>query len=90
MQIEKINRRSFISSASKAALGLAVAPFLYNSRLFGGEMANNKLNIACIGLGGQMNNLLLPDLSKFQDKANIIAICDLDPVPSHRKHARKY
>ena len=79
MQIEKINRRSFISSASKAALGLAAAPLLYKGRLFGGEMANNKLNIACIGLGGQMNNLLLPDLSKFQDKANIVAICDLDP-----------
>ena len=79
MKIAKINRRAFISGASKAALGLAAAPLLYKGRLFCEEMANNKLNIACIGLGAQMHNLLLPELSKFQDKMNIIAICDLDP-----------
>jgi len=80
MKSNSRNRRAFISGTSKAALGMAAAPLLYNGRLFGGETANSKLNIACIGLGGQMSNLLLPTLMNFQDKMNIIAVCDLDPA----------
>jgi len=77
MQIDKMNRRAFIGGTSKAALGMVAAPLLYNARLFGGEMANSKLNIACIGLGGQMN-ALMKELITFDQKMNIVALCDLD------------
>lgn len=79
MTSNRLNRRAFISGTSKTALGVATAPLLCNERLFGGEMTDRKLNIACIGLGGQMHNVLLPNLTALQDKMNIIAICDLEP-----------
>ena len=73
---DTMNRRAFLRSTSKAALGMVAAPLLSRRRLFGGEMANSKLNVACIGLGGQMHNSLLPELIKLEQ--NIVAICDLD------------
>ena len=79
MMIDKMNRRALIAGLSKTALGVATAPLLYDGRLFGGELTTNKLNIACIGLGGQMHNMLLPNLANLQDRMKIIAICDLDP-----------
>ena len=75
MKSDRLNRRAFIGGTSKAALGVAAAPLLYNARLFGGEMANSKLDIACIGLGGQMHSLI-KELISFEQ--NIVAICDLD------------
>ena len=75
MQTDKMNRRAFIRGTSKAAIGMIAAPQLYNARLIGGERANSKLNIACIGLGGQMHSLL-KELIAFDQ--NIVAICDLD------------
>jgi predicted dehydrogenase len=72
-----MNRRAFIRGSTKAVLGVAAAPLVYNGRLLGGEMANSKLNIACIGLGGQMH-ALMKQLLTFEQKMNIVALCDLD------------
>ncbi len=75
MKTRKTNRRAFIRGASQAALGLASAPLLYSGRLFGGELANQKLNLACIGLGGQMQGLMRELVELGQ---NIAVLCDLD------------
>ena len=75
MNIGPIRRRAFIGVASKAALGVIATPLLANTRLFAGERAGQRLDVACIGLGGQMQGLMrrLVDLQQ-----GIVAICDVD------------
>jgi predicted dehydrogenase len=75
MMKKEMKRRAFIGSTSKAAVGMFATPLLYNPRLFGGETANSKLDIACIGLGDQMQNLI-KQLITFEQ--NLVAICDVD------------
>jgi len=75
MKLEKMNRRVFFRSASKLAAGTTLAPLICGSRLLGGEAANSKLNIACIGLGGQMHSLMR-ELTTFDQ--NVVALCDVD------------
>jgi predicted dehydrogenase len=72
-------RRSWLSSVAAAAATVTILP----SRLTGGEnakavrtfQANEKVNVACIGVGGQgsVNRKELRDLG-----ANIVALCDVD------------
>jgi predicted dehydrogenase len=70
-----MHRRAFLNSASKTALCAMAAPLFCPARLVGGEAANVKLDIACIGLGGQMH-ALMRELATFEQ--NVVAICDLD------------
>ena len=61
------SRRSFIKSASTLSSGLIILPGLY------GFSANNKLNIAVIGVGGRGR----ANWGSVQNE-NIVAMCDVD------------
>jgi len=73
---KKLNRRTFIRNTSATAIGgIVAAPLVLNTRLFAADSANNKLNIACIGLGGQMQGLMK---GAAELNHNIVALCDVD------------
>jgi cell division GTPase FtsZ len=65
--MKKTTRRSFLKSSSALSSGLLILPSLY------GFSANNRLNIAVIGVGGRgrANWSNVP-------KENIVAMCDVD------------
>ncbi|MEI6074260.1 MAG: Gfo/Idh/MocA family oxidoreductase [Verrucomicrobiota bacterium] len=75
MPYGKITRRTFVVRSSKAALAVLTAPLLCRPSLFGGELADKRLNIACIGLGNQMQGLITEIKTAGQ---NIVALCDVD------------
>ena len=75
MTTPTLYRRQFLRSLAGTALGAATAPLLLRARLFGAEAAGNQLNVACIGLGGQMQGLM-KDVLLFGQ--NIVAFCDAD------------
>ncbi len=71
-----MNRRSFLRRTAQSTVGgLITAPLLLNTRLFGADSANSKLNIACIGVGGQMQGLMKGVVELGQ---NLVAFCDVD------------
>jgi predicted dehydrogenase len=69
-----VSRRSFIKTASLASAALSM-PALLKSQGAGGQSPNNKLNIACCGVGGRgwdaVNGL---------KSENFVAFCDVDDV----------
>jgi hypothetical protein len=64
-------RRDFIKSTSLLA-GAAVVGAPYFSR---GQGANERINIACIGVGGKGNS---DSSNAFAAGGNIVALCDID------------
>ncbi len=70
----KLTRRTFLRNAAWAGSGLVI---LSDSRLVRGTLANSKLNIAGIGIGGR-------GAANIQGVAseNLVALCDVD-----EKHA---
>ncbi|MBK1876475.1 Gfo/Idh/MocA family protein [Pelagicoccus mobilis] len=70
-----VNRRSFIKSAAGAsALGLVSFPHIMSAQA-GKPSANDKLNIAFVGVGGKGVSSIVP-ISRLGH--NIIALCDVD------------
>jgi hypothetical protein len=65
--MKNISRRSFLKSSSAASSGLLILPQLYSFS------ANNKLNIAVIGVGGRAR----ANWSQVPQE-NIVAMCDVD------------
>ena len=65
--MNKSSRRSFLKSTFVISSGLLILPSLY------GFSANNRLNIAVIGVGGRGR----ANWSKVP-KENIVAMCDVD------------
>jgi predicted dehydrogenase len=84
MKQPKTSRRRFLSLAAKTTL--CTAPLLYSGRLFGAGSANGRLNIACVGLGGQMQGLM-QEMVLFKDTNNIVALCDVstEQIANRRK-----
>lgn len=70
-----INRRSFLAAAT-------AAPFILPRSVSG---ANRKLNIAFIGMGGQIQGHVNRTI---QQKHNVVAFCDVDPNQVARSKAR--
>lgn len=71
-----MNRRAFIRRSAQSTMGgMIAAPLLLNTRLFGADSANSKLNLACIGVGGQMQGLMKGVAELGQ---NLVAFCDVD------------
>ena len=68
----RVSRRRFAQAAA-ASVGL---PMILPSGLLAGPLPNDKLSFACIGMGGQMQRYLVPELNKL-DQA-VVAICDVD------------
>ena len=65
--MKNISRRSFLKSSSAASSGLLILPQLYSFS------ANNRLNIAVIGVGGRAR----ANWSQVSQE-NIVAMCDVD------------
>jgi predicted dehydrogenase len=70
-----ITRRSFLGRLVAGGAMAAAGPYLLSSPMFGGEPAVSKLNIGCIGMGGQMHSLV-KELASLRQ--NIVAMCDVD------------
>ncbi|MGQ9518787.1 MAG: Gfo/Idh/MocA family protein [Candidatus Fervidibacter sp.] len=67
---DRQTRRSFLKGTTKSVLGFWL---LRNSKSAWSYQANEKLNIACIGVGGHgLTNL------KSVSSENIVALCDVD------------
>ena len=72
----KSNRRSFLKKAGVLGVSAYAIPQFIPSKVFGAEAPSSKLNIACIGLGGQMHGLMKElniNLHQY-----IVAVCDVD------------
>lgn len=67
-----VSRRSFLKTSSLASASALAAPYILRGSE-GGLSPNEKLNIACIGVGGQGRNAI-HDLAD----QNFVAFCDVD------------
>jgi len=72
---KQLNRRDFLRNAAWSGAGLII---LSDSRLVRGTQANEKLNVAGIGIGGRGAE----DVNGVGASENIVALCDVD-----EKHA---
>src|SRR5688572_23649269 len=66
-----LNRRAFLRRTTLAAAAASL-PFPYVGRVLG---ANDRINVACIGVGGKGES---DSSHAFQAGGNIVAICDVD------------
>ncbi len=67
----RTNRREFLQQSALAGAGFWVAGGLARAAK---ESANDKLNIACIGVGGKGSS----DTDQAAQFGNIVALCDID------------
>jgi predicted dehydrogenase len=74
----RTNRRQFIQQTGLAGLGFWVAGGI---SLGAARAANDKLNIACIGVGGKGDS----DVDGAAKVGNIVALCDIDEKILDRK-----
>jgi predicted dehydrogenase len=73
MENKTVSRREFIKSAS--VISAASLAFPYVMRAQGGRSPNDKLNIACCGVGGRGKDAVAGLVSE-----NLVAFCDVDDV----------
>jgi hypothetical protein len=71
-------RRDFIKSTSLAASAAVFAPYFLRA-----QGANERINIACIGVGGKGGS---DTDSAFKLGGNIVALCDIDSNTLNGKH----
>jgi len=84
----KTSRRDFLKQTSLAGVGFWVAGGLV---LADSKSPNEKINIACIGVGGKGDS----DTDQAGNHGNIVALCDIDDHHLEAKaskfpHAKKY
>lgn len=68
-----LTRREFVHATAAMGAGLWAGT---GNRMAIAESPNSRLQIACIGMGGQMRGYLVPELGKVDQR--IVAICDVD------------
>lgn len=70
------SRRSFLKTAVRGGVGLAILPNIIPARLLGADAPGKKINVAQIGCGrmgrSDMGNVMAEPL------ARVVAVCDLD------------
>jgi predicted dehydrogenase len=66
-----LSRRNFLQSSAIAA---GIAPWVHSTSVLRAGLANEKVNIACIGVGGKGGD----DLNQTSVGHNVVAICDTD------------
>src|SRR5215831_1259913 len=75
-----ITRRQFLTNSTKTASALAMGDLLWRSTRSAGESrrlsANDKLNIAFIGVAGRGGNNI-GEITRAED-VNVAALCDVD------------
>jgi predicted dehydrogenase len=77
----RTNRRQFIRETTLAGVGFWVAGGV---TLAESKLANEKLNIACIGVGGKGDS----DTDQASHQGNIVALCDIDDTMLDKKATR--
>src|ERR1700683_3893228 len=88
--MNKHSRRSFLKSALRGGVGLAVLPQIIPARLLGADAPSKKINVAQIGCGrmgrSDMGNVMNESL------ARVVAVCDLDSrrLAAGKKMAEDY
>ncbi len=85
MKNKSIDRRNFIKKLTGASIIATGFPYFIAAKTLGREGAvspNNKINVACIGVGGMGDANMKSFLG--QDEAKVVAICDVDT-----KHAKQ-
>src|SRR5260370_20444418 len=85
---DKTNRRDFLKQTGLAGVGFWVAGGI---TLADDKSPNEKINIACIGVGGKGSS----DTDQAAHFGNIVALCDIDDHYLEDKakkfpHAKKY
>jgi predicted dehydrogenase len=75
MSDDPISRRSFVNEAAAGGLAFTIVPGHVLSRA-GRTAPSDKLNVACIGVGGQGES----DVRGMAANENIYALCDVDWV----------
>ncbi|REL38989.1 gfo/Idh/MocA family oxidoreductase [Rhodohalobacter sp. SW132] len=71
--IKGITRRDFLGKTAAAAAGISILPSYVVSGL-GHKMPSDKLNIACVGVGGRGFGVI----RQVEETENIVALCDVD------------
>jgi predicted dehydrogenase len=82
--MKSIDRRGFLKTGL-AASGLGIAPF---NILKAGPSPNSKVNIACIGVGGQGGGEA--NLLALADNVNLVGMCDVDEARYKSRGGGRY
>jgi predicted dehydrogenase len=69
MQLPHVSRREFLKNASLASAAALAFPYVARSA----DSANNRLNVACVGVGGQGESAI-----RGMKDENFVAFCDVD------------
>ncbi len=85
-----ITRKDFLGKTAAAAAGISILPSYVISGL-GYKAPSDKLNIACVGVGGRGFGVI----SQIEETENIVALCDVDwryskEAFDHYPNAKKY
>src|SRR5580704_9342699 len=78
----KTNRRDFLKSGAVLGAGVWVAGRATWADELASKSPNERVNVACIGIGGKGDS----DSSEVGKHANLVAICDTD---DHRLDAKQ-
>ncbi|HOF21468.1 MAG TPA: gfo/Idh/MocA family oxidoreductase, partial [Bacteroidales bacterium] len=81
---EKPGRREFIAKSAAAFAGISILPGHVVSG-FGHTVPSDRLNIACVGIGGMGKS----NLANIKND-NIVALCDVDWGEASTKVFRQY
>ena len=75
------NRRQFVKRTAIASAGALAFPYVVPSRVLGAEAPSNRINMGCIGLGGQGTGLM----NRFcrMKEVQMLAVCDV-----HRNYGK--
>ena len=72
-----LSRRSFLKLGTAGAAAAAFPQIVPSGTLFGAATPSSRLNVAIIGVGNR-SRALIPAI--LEEKANIAALCDVDPM----------
>jgi len=72
--MKRWTRREILKTSTLLGTG---ALFLPSGVLTRGQSPNEKLNVACVGIGTQ-GNYQVSNLGKMKDEVNLVALCDVD------------
>ncbi|HZK79716.1 MAG TPA: Gfo/Idh/MocA family oxidoreductase, partial [Humisphaera sp.] len=76
------NRRRFLKSSAAASVGFWVAGRATWADELASKSPNERINVACIGIGGKGDS----DSAEVGKHANLVAICDVDDKRLDAKH----
>ena len=82
-----VTRRQFLKTSLAGAAGASMMPTIIPSSVLGADAPSNKIQIGQIGCGRIAHDMDMRGLLR-QDRARIVAVCDLDS--KRVQHAKEY